>query len=338
VQACQDETYVISIENKQDDYGKIRISALTGVLETAVQGRQVEESRSILVDFKKPTNRVGETIDSYFLTGCLLDRSRPDRAWVFGKYNDVHREYLLLFWGGGHVPMPPKICAWTYDKGVLGNCQPLWKEGIYPVEPWASPACMVGDDGVPCLAFVRKTSSSFLSTTKREESYLARWVGETWKKDKVLVEADTQGKKVLVEIGEPLAVSATEGGGIAWLWRSSGDGQSKICLSLYDGHKWRTPMQIATVSPTCAYAVDSAGGDVWVAWATREREGNRISYSFVVRGVPQPVESFCVADRVRQIRLLASIGEQAHVVWASQQEFDDRHCDVYHRVLTRRGQ
>ncbi len=324
-----------TIFNKRDHYGKLRLFEITpATLAAAPKGQPLRETRSITIDFTKKENRVEGSTNSYHLTSVLVDPSQPESMWIFGEYSELHKEFLIFFWGGGHMPSPGKICSWTYSDGQLGKCQSLWEKRrmfreIFSLGPWDGPRCVLGSGGVPYVGFTAREYNVF--STDNEEPYLAwREAGE-WRKQKVAVPGSTRADR-----GSPEGVDAVAAiqKGLAWLWCSFERDQYTLHLSLYEDGKWKDPLEIGRHEWIDIQALATDDSGIYVSWSTLDRSGEAIHLSVVRNGEVTPIRTFPVYEHVRKI-LLAPIseGRSVHLIWTSQKNYDDESCQIYHTQI-----
>jgi len=328
-----DDVRLVTVANEQDKCARIRWLDVTDWASSGL--KYPTESRVLKIDFADPRNRARHSSNSYDVMAVSAEGASGGATWIFGKYNERHKEYLLFFWGGGHVPSPPKFCAWEYVGGTLSGCRPLWEDGlfsgIFSLNPYNPPVYAIDKAGRPYVVFTKEGSGP-LSGGGKEGPFLGWWEKGEWKKEKIEVLSRlVEGEK---NFDEPSGLEAMNGT-LALLWqRVRYEGGSGHVLFLWrDGEKWAPPLTVAEGADWCgaveaALAVDETR-TAHIVW--RPHHNSQEIYYRTVKGSSlSEVRSFESLGTVGKIMVAPETkAGLLHIMWSSRKSYDTDQWEVY---------
>ncbi len=333
-----DGATLVTIQNKQDAYASIRWFDLSDVLPpTRDKSSPPKESRAVRIDLSDPKQRVERSSNGYWVTDVASGPGGTVPTWIFGRYIEAHREYLVFFWGGGHIPTMMKTCAWAYQEGALSGCRPLW-EGrgsfgdLFHLLPYGRPVHAVDDRGTPYVAFIKESGGPL--APRKAEPFLAWYDNKEWKKEKIDVLGETpRGYR---NYDEPVKLVAAEGG-MVLLWSRRREGWSELLLLRRDGQGWSRPVTVAAdvsldnpTHLTMAAPMAMDGGTAHVVWSSRRQRSDQVGYRSITGENLGPSLTWDASAIVRQVLVAPDArGGLVHIAWSHQKTYNEHACRFY---------
>jgi len=315
-----------TIANDQDVQGVIRFyDVISDAGGSGGAPRLSQHPKSITVDFTDQGNRIKRWSSCYRITSVLPEPSGQDSGYILGQYIEERRDYLLLFWGGGHMPRLPKICAWSYQHDAVRLLDQIdLGRGMYSMfSSYHRPVSCPSGSGRPVIALLKRDESVSMFTKhhKKSEVFLVRCIDPGWMPERVPV-GESQ-----IHDPEIVALKLVEDRYYI-LYTRWERGQVALELVCRERDSWTKPLTICWGSFAERAMQSDARGNIYIAWPSKRG----IAYRRLVEGQLSGLQEIPAPGAIRTINIIPDAdGVGIHFVWSSQKSTTSPEMSVWHQ-------